>query len=526
MPFSISAGIGFIALFGVAVLNGIVLVAEFNNLRSSGVTDMYEIVRRATITRLRPIIMTALVASLGFLPMALSAGSGAEVQKPLATVVIGGLITSTLLTLLVLPCLYIMFQRRIVVNMKTAITALFFLVPLASMSQQPDSILADDAVKIALTNSPGLEAFRFEVEAQRALRKASTDIGKTNVLATLGQYNGYPKNDNNITITQSIPFPAVFAARKNLGDAYVRQSELGSSVAQAELTYQVHSAWYELNYLLNKQPILAQLDSTLQKVVANSKLRESAGDISNLERMTAQSRAAKASLLFQQNEADIRIATRRLQSLLNVEAPPKIPQALAIRGPSTALATSTLSESNLRMKLYQQAVDVSRREMLVQKNSQLPDITLGYFNQTLIGVPLDAGGVAAGKSNRFQGFQVGLSIPIWALPAAKKVEAARRTAAATEKRYLQHVRNFEAEVSSLVEEANKYSSLMEYHRSTALPQAAMVMRKVEQSLTQGEYGLSDYLLGIQTAAELRLGYVDAVHLYNQALLRLELLFNY
>lgn len=111
LPFSISAGVGFIALFGVAVLNGIVLIGEFNRLRQAGVTDMNDVVLTGTATRLRPVLMTAFVASLGFLPMALATGAGAEVQRPLATVVIGGLITSTLLTLLVLPCLYIYFEK-------------------------------------------------------------------------------------------------------------------------------------------------------------------------------------------------------------------------------------------------------------------------------------------------------------------------------------------------------------------------------------------------------------------------------
>lgn len=106
MPFSISAGVGFIALFGVAVLNGIVLIAEFNRLKASGLTSLNDVVVEGTTVRLRPVIMTAMVASLGFLPMALSHGSGAEVQKPLATVVIGGLISATALTLIVLPCLY------------------------------------------------------------------------------------------------------------------------------------------------------------------------------------------------------------------------------------------------------------------------------------------------------------------------------------------------------------------------------------------------------------------------------------
>lgn len=111
LPFSISAGVGFIALFGVAVLNGIVLIGEFNRLKQSGMQDLNNVVLNGTATRLRPVLMTAFVASLGFLPMALATSAGAEVQRPLATVVIGGLITSTLLTLLVLPCLYIYFEK-------------------------------------------------------------------------------------------------------------------------------------------------------------------------------------------------------------------------------------------------------------------------------------------------------------------------------------------------------------------------------------------------------------------------------
>ena len=111
MPFSISAGVGFIALFGVSVLNGIVLINEFNLLKKDGIKDLHERVLKGTSVRLRPVILTAAVASFGFLPMALSTSPGAEVQKPLATVVIGGLITATLLTLVVLPVLYILFER-------------------------------------------------------------------------------------------------------------------------------------------------------------------------------------------------------------------------------------------------------------------------------------------------------------------------------------------------------------------------------------------------------------------------------
>ena len=112
MPFSISAGVGFIALFGIAVLNGIVLIGQFNNLEREGVSNVRQRIISGCEERLRPVIMTALVASLGFLPMALSTADGAEVQRPLATVVIGGLLTATILTLMVLPAIYETFTKK------------------------------------------------------------------------------------------------------------------------------------------------------------------------------------------------------------------------------------------------------------------------------------------------------------------------------------------------------------------------------------------------------------------------------
>ncbi len=111
MPFSISAGVGFIALFGIAVLNGLVLVSSIKRMRSDGM-DITTAVKESALVRLRPVFMTALVAALGFVPMAISTGVGAEVQRPLATVVVGGILTSTALTLIVLPALYVTFGRR------------------------------------------------------------------------------------------------------------------------------------------------------------------------------------------------------------------------------------------------------------------------------------------------------------------------------------------------------------------------------------------------------------------------------
>ncbi len=111
MPFSISAGVGFIALSGIAVLNGLVLVSTIKRMRSEG-TEIREAIKQSAMIRLRPVLMTALVAALGFVPMAISTSVGAEVQRPLATVVVGGILTSTVLTLIVLPSLYLVFGKK------------------------------------------------------------------------------------------------------------------------------------------------------------------------------------------------------------------------------------------------------------------------------------------------------------------------------------------------------------------------------------------------------------------------------
>ena len=111
MPFSISAAVGFIALSGVAVLNGVVMLSFIKQLRAQGL-NLYQAIEQGALQRLRPVMMTALVASLGFLPMALNVGTGAEVQRPLATVVVGGIITSTLLTLVLLPALYSLIYKK------------------------------------------------------------------------------------------------------------------------------------------------------------------------------------------------------------------------------------------------------------------------------------------------------------------------------------------------------------------------------------------------------------------------------
>lgn len=185
MPFSISAGIGFIILFGVAVLNGIVLIGTFNQLEKDGETDILKRVFEGTKTRLRPVLMSAAVASLGFLPMAISTGAGAEVQKPLATVVIGGLITATFLTSFVLPMLYIIFNikfRRNNLKMKPLTTMVilgFLLVGQTWNAQSKKNLSIEQATEMVLNNY-SIQSKDLDIKVTEALKPTANELPKMN----------------------------------------------------------------------------------------------------------------------------------------------------------------------------------------------------------------------------------------------------------------------------------------------------------------------------------------------------------
>ncbi|EPB65824.1 cation efflux system protein CzcA domain protein, partial [Ancylostoma ceylanicum] len=193
IPFSISAGVGFIALFGVAVLNGIILIAEFNRLQKEGMKDIRQLVIKGTTTRLRPVLMTAFVASLGFLPMAISNGEGAEVQRPLATVVIGGLMVATLLTLFVLPILYIAFQRK---TNTTTVGVLAILMKALLNEEWKSSVLNAGLKEVELTKQVGQAYYdlAYLLDKQRLLEKTDSLFSKYRDIAILR----YEKGEVNI----------------------------------------------------------------------------------------------------------------------------------------------------------------------------------------------------------------------------------------------------------------------------------------------------------------------------------------
>lgn len=518
MPFSISAGVGFIALFGVAVLNGIVLISEFNRLKKEGMTDMIEIIKTGTAIRLRPVIITALVASLGFLPMAFSNGSGAEVQKPLATVVIGGLLSATLLTLLVLPILYIWFERIKTKKIKPAIGIIaFFLLFGGTVNAQVKAISLTEAKQLALQNNQLLISGNLEIDFQQTLKKGATEIPKTDVSLLYGQTNSIERNDNNISIAQTIPFPTVFVANSALANANIKGAQLKLEKAKSELLYQVVQAYTNLQYLNTKARLLTQQDSIYQGFLNSASLRYKTGESNLLEKTTAQNQWFEVKNLLKQNEADIAIYTSQLQFLTGVKEQLTLSETDLKILTFELLIDSNATSRNASLKSIQQEIEIAQNAQKLASAKSLPDITLGYFNQSLIGTQnINGQDVYFGGSKRFQGVQLGLAIPLFYGSYRSKIKAAGINQQISET----NAKLFESKLTGAyqqaVQEYSKNRETLLYFQTSALPNATLILKNSQLAYQGGDMSYSEYLINLKNVNSIRENYLMAILKLNQS----------
>lgn len=528
MPFSISAGVGFIALFGVAVLNGIVLIGEFNSLKKEGNTDLNDIVLKGTQTRLRPVLMTAMVASLGFLPMALSHGSGAEVQKPLATVVIGGLLSATLLTLLVLPILYILSENGF--KFKTPKGALLVLPMLfllgfsnVSKAQSVRSITLEEAISTAVQNNSGVKAAQYQVDYNRNLKGTSTDIGKTSATLMYGQYNSYYK-DNSITISQSIPFPTTMLRQSQLYAASQKSAEYNKEMTQNELRYNVKIAYYSLLYAKSRQTFLLKQDSIFVTFLKSAELRLKTGESNVLEKATAETQLYEIRTLKAQNDADILIFKSQLKTLLNTNEEITTQGETLSKRELAISADSVSVSSNPALRYFAQQVEVAKAGKNVEKSRLMPDITLGYFNQTLYGTPnYQNFNEVATSSNRFQGVMVGLSFPIWAKPQLARIRAneAYKNAAQATLDFQQ--KNLRGQYAQAYQQYLKFKNSLDYYEKNALPSAQVITNNALRNYQSGNIGYIEFSQGLTRALNIQTNYLDILNQYNQSIINIEFL---
>jgi cobalt-zinc-cadmium resistance protein CzcA len=529
MPFSISAGIGFIALFGVAVLNGIVLIGTFNQLEKDGMTDIIQRIKEGTKIRLRPVLMTATVASLGFLPMALSHGAGAEVQKPLATVVIGGLLTATFLTLFVLPLLYVLFSSKRKINISTASILVFALLSFnAANAQSPTtkSISVDDAITTALKNNLELQSQQLNVQSSTILKKSVFELPKTNVNFQFGQYNSI-NQDKAFQVSQSIPFPTYYSAKSSLYKAELQGSQLQQQATVNEIKAQVQYWFYQLQYLQTTKKQLQSLDSLYNDFVSAAALRYKTGETNLLEKTTAETKRGQLSQLLKQNETDFATAYNSLKTLMNTSEDFTITvnenwQPLVL---SSSFDTTLIANNPSLKVLYQQAV-IAEQNKKLETASTLPDFNVGYFNQSLIGVQnINGADVNFDGSKRFQGFNVGISIPITFFSNTSKIKSLDYKQQALQKEADNGKLILQNQLQNAFQQYNQNLSQYNYYKSTALPNADIIISTAKVGFKSGDIGYIEYLQALQTATDVQLSYLQSVNQINQSIFNINFLIN-
>ncbi|MBK6267386.1 CusA/CzcA family heavy metal efflux RND transporter [Marivirga sp. S37H4] len=407
MPFSISAGVGFIALFGVAVLNGIVLISHLNDLKAEGEFSLREVITKGSMDRLRPVIMTAMVASLGFLPMALSTSSGAEVQKPLATVVIGGLVTATFLTLVVLPALFLLINSRKApkAGKLMLITVLFLAGVFGTQNRaSAQNVLNEpkeltELFDLVLKNHPEVLTAQMEIEKARAIKTQAFVIPSTGIAYQRGQLDG-PEIDYSWNIQQPLGnIPANFR-RANAAEEAVKLAEKDFLIIKKKVKADVRKAWNNWVYNQKQVEFLTQQEELLQDNRQRADEMVEAGEAGKLETLSL-----SAQLLAVENEL--------LQNRKSLNEASKVIEQLCFCGgnmPEQAEDYSVFSITGSLDSLFldqvfqirnQQQLRMAAGKVAVSKAQYFPDAYVAYVNQSLQNV------------QGFQSFQIGISIPIF-----------------------------------------------------------------------------------------------------------------
>lgn len=445
LPFSISAAIGFIALFGVAVLNGLVLVGHLNQLRAEGkgntsdMDDLTDLVVEGCLDRLRPVLMTALVAALGFVPMALSTSAGAEVQQPLATVVVGGLITSTLLTLLVLPALYLMFERRKSTPGMDAsnqvstghapvfVLCLFIFVwglvvsPCAVAQQSSTDQVADAQrpdydvwrqqrdqwIEQAVRAHPRLQEANLAIQEAEARMAQLWFPGKTQFNFERGQIN-YALVDRNVSVLQPLGAPFALTAGLKYGRLEVQWATARREEIRLQLTHEIRDAYSAVAYFGERLRLLERHAQVWQQADRVVQMRTDIGTADRLSALLSQQQLDALNWQLPRARLEHEQAVRTLYKLCALDTVSESPV-----WPMGEISKPGAARPHPMRRIWaaQRALDLQAEN--VQKASFGPEISLGAFSQSLEQV--------AG----FRGIMMQLSFPLVPLRAASSVEAVR-----------------------------------------------------------------------------------------------------
>lgn len=521
LPFSISAGVGFIALFGVAVLNGIVLISEFNRLQKEGWHDTRKVILMGTKIRLRSILMTALAPSLGFIPMAVSMGAGAEVQRPLATVVIGGIVSATLLTLFVLPVLYMLFEKSIPKHPRKPVVAAVIVLLLGAQAVQAQKpISLEESIQWLSNRNPGLEAARLNEQYHARMKDTWRELDKTNISTELGQFNSRAF-DNKLGVSQNIPFPKVHRTQKRLLSEQFLAAQSQTGMTEKELKLELSRRFYLFISLTEKEKLLQRADSVYRIFEEKAAARFQRGESNMLEKTTAQLQREQIGNQLTLLRRDQAAALEQFNRLLGAEEI-RIPQSPVVELPWTDVLDTTGVATHPRMQYQMHQVNAARYQVEVEKAALLPEITLGVSNQSIIGYQrVGDEDRYFNASKRFTYLGAGLAVPLFARAQRARIAASELQVQQQQKSLDWLQQQMSAEQIAARDEAAKYRESLQYFQKQALPNAELLVATANRQYQAGEINYLEWVMLVNQSFDIQGQYLEQQLAYNEAMLFLQ-----
>ncbi|WP_425637648.1 CusA/CzcA family heavy metal efflux RND transporter [Algoriphagus yeomjeoni] len=516
MPFSISAGVGFIALFGIAVLNGIVLIEHFKSMESHYI-NIKDLVIRGAKERLRPVLLTASAAALGFLPMAISNSAGAEVQRPLATVVVGGLISATFLTLIVLPVLYVLFKTKTGGASKASNKVLTSLVLISLISftanGQQTPLTLEQAVEIGMERNLNLQAESKSLEMANAKIGQGWNLDKTNV------YYSEDRNDiaeNGIFnrkwgISQTLAFPTLYGAQKNALEAGAEMQLSQLELQKRKLKGEISKGFIEVKYWQDLIENYNYLDSLYAEFSRAATRKFETGESNYLEKLTADGKRQEIGLKKSEANENYLMALDHLKLLLNWEGD------LQLAEEEITLDTSLMQDWSTHpgVEYYESAVSQSGYQIQSEKRKLLPEITMDVFRGTNPGA----------NAKVYPGFHAGLSIPLFYGAQKANVQSSEFQQQKIQLE-AEHYRNqLENRAQQLQRQLDQNIRVITYYEEEGKTLSLQILEQAQRSYQEGEIDFLQYVQLMENSRTITLNYLQSKFAYQQTILEINYLLN-
>lgn len=504
MPFSISAGVGFIALFGVAVLNGIVLLTEMNKLAMEPSRTIFDIIATATKTRLRPILITAAVASLGFIPMAISSGAGAEVQKPLATVVIGGLLSATLLTLFVLPIFYQLFEKKRLGQSTMAIILCVIGLNVTGLQAQQLTVKRPlvKVIEQAKLVSPTLKITVAQQAYYNVLTKSSFDPARLSLRGELGKVNS-GLNDSKYAAEQVFDLPKVYQAQKKLYQSISETYDYQIILDQNYIQYAVEQLYIQLQFQVAKGGLLSQLDTIYHKQLAAVDARFKAGQDNGLEQINMQNWVSMHQQLMIKHQNEQHGLQKQIAILLQ-DSTMILPEEVLNFEPK--LMDTSLDAAHPFNLFWKQKLQSATAETNIAKSKVLPQVAMGYTNQSFRMTPNDPA--------RFNSVTVGLNIPLFRSGLKQKVKASQANENVVAKEIQKASIDLEMEIQKAWNQYQQTIDLYQHFQKNLLPNANKIAMIANISFKEGQISYIEWSNSMTQVQSIKMQALETLELFN------------